>query len=280
VLTLLGLGDRRAAGVEHTKMAKLAEELRQPAQLWLVAVLRALLALHDGRLNSAEELVSEALRVGERTGSWNVDVSYGLQLFALRREQGRLGEIDHLISASADRYASYVIWPCVHAAASAALGREPQAQAELDALAQDNFAHIPFDEQWLVCLTLLADAAAALDDANHAAVLYRLLLPFEDRIAVSYPEISTGSVARSLGILATTRGQWNDACRHFDAGITMNERACAEPWLARTQRDYACMLLTRGGSADAERAEALSVAARDLASEIGMELPPLALERR
>ncbi|PWU24691.1 MAG: hypothetical protein C5B48_05110 [Candidatus Rokuibacteriota bacterium] len=272
VLTLIGLGDRRRAEIELEAMGKLAEKLRQPAQLWLVAVLRALLALHDGRLEAAEELVFEARKVGERTESWNVAVSHGLQLFLLRREQGRLTEIDHLIRTFADRYASYVIWRCVFASAALALGRVTDGQAELDALARDDFAGIPFDEQWLVSLTLLAEAAAALNDQARATSLYRLLLPFEDRVAVSYPEISTGSVARSLGMLAATAEQLDDACRHFETGIAMNERVGARSWLARTQHDCSNMLLKRGALGDQERSNELRRAAEEIANEIGMSL--------
>src|SRR5207249_5451219 len=145
-------GDRDGAQVELAAMEQLAEELRQPTQQWLVAVIRALLSLHDGELRAAEELVSEARRVGERTQSWNVGVSYGLQLFLLRREQGRLAEVEDLIRNSADRYETYVIWRCVLVAVAAELGDKAQARVELDDLAQHDFAGVPFDEQWLVCL--------------------------------------------------------------------------------------------------------------------------------
>jgi tetratricopeptide (TPR) repeat protein len=273
LLTLLGLGDRRGAEVELAAMEKLTEELRQPAHRWLVAVLQALLALLDGRLAEAEELVAEARRVGERTQTWNVSVSYGLQLVILRRDQGRLSEVEDLIRSSADRYPTYVIWRCVLASAAGELGDETRARVELEALAVDGFAPIPFDEQWLVSLSFLAEAAAVLADRTRAAALHKLLLPFADRVAVSYPEISTGSVARSLGLLASTTKRWEDAERHFAAAVEMNERIGARPWLARTQRDYVRMLRERGAPGDRERASALEQAARALADEIGMRLP-------
>jgi predicted ATPase/DNA-binding SARP family transcriptional activator len=272
VLTLLNLGDRQAVDFHFAAMEKLAGELRQPAQYWLVAVHRALRALLQGRLSEAEELVSEALRVGERTQSWNVAVSYGLQLFALRREQGRLEEVENQIRASAERYVSYVTWRCVLAVTALELGQEADARGELDALAQDDFAAVPFDEQWLLSLTLLADVSTALGDPSRSGALHRLLLPFEDRIAVSYPEFSTGSVARSLGLLAATLECWDDAERHFEVALRMNDRMSARPWLARTQQDYARMLGKRGHPGDAERAEKLLLRAHGAASEIGMSL--------
>ena len=60
LLTLLGLGDRHGATVELEAITRLANELRQPAQEWVVVVYRALWALLDGRLDEAEELISRA----------------------------------------------------------------------------------------------------------------------------------------------------------------------------------------------------------------------------
>ena len=272
-LTLLSLGDRRAAEDELALTGRLAEELRQPAQRWMGMVHRALLALLDGRLSEAEELVSEARRIGERTRGWNVAVTYGLQLFMLRREQGRLNEIAGLIRDSADRYPTYVIWQCVRVAGAVELGDEAVGRAELEALAEDEFGCVPFDEEWLVGLSLLSEAAFALDDRIRAASLYRLLLPFEGRVAVSYPEISTGSVARYLGLLATTQELWDDAGRHFETALEMNEQICARPWLARTQYDYGAMLLRRDDLADRKRARELQRSARALADEMGIPFP-------
>ena len=46
----------------------------------------------------------------------------------------------------------------------------------------------------------------AVGDAEAAAGLYEQLVPYGDRVALSYPEISTGSVSRGLGLLATVMG--------------------------------------------------------------------------
>ena len=61
---------------------------------------RARLALLDGRLDDAERLVAEARAMGEEVQSWNANVTYRLQLYALRRAQGRLDEILDLLRRS------------------------------------------------------------------------------------------------------------------------------------------------------------------------------------
>ena len=45
-------------------MTALAEEIRQPSQLWVAAATRAMLALHEGRYAEAEELIPYALALG------------------------------------------------------------------------------------------------------------------------------------------------------------------------------------------------------------------------
>ena len=42
----------------------------------------------------AESLMERARHIGERAQSWNAVVSWRLQLYVLRREQGRLDEIE------------------------------------------------------------------------------------------------------------------------------------------------------------------------------------------
>ena len=70
---------------------------------------------------------------------------------------------------------------------------------------------------------------------------------------------SRGSVARYVGLLATTTGRWDEAEWHFDEAIALNERIGARPWLARTQDDYARMLLPATRPATRHAPAALSL---------------------
>jgi tetratricopeptide (TPR) repeat protein len=145
-------------------------------------------------------------------------------------------------------YPTYLIWRCVFADMAARLGHTSEAREALEALAADGFAGLPFDEEWLVSMSVLAETASALGDARIAADLYRLLLPYRDRVVISYPEISTGAVARYLGLLATAMEQWDDAERHFQDALETNQRIGARPWLAHAQEDHARMLVARDAS--------------------------------
>jgi tetratricopeptide (TPR) repeat protein len=80
-----------------------------------------------------------------------------------------------------------------------------------------------------------------------------------------------GSTSRPLGILASLVGRFDDAARHFDDALRMNERMEARPWVAHTQEAYARMLLRRNARGDREHADELLSRARAAYQELGMQ---------
>ena len=179
--------------------------------------------------------------------------------------------MEDLVRRSVDDYPTYPIFRCVLAQMAGGAGADGRGARTLEALAADRCAALPFDEEWLVSMCLLAETATVLRDAQLAAVLYELLLPYGDRVAISYPEISTGAVARYLGLLATTMEWWDHAERHFLDALAMNERIGARPWRAHTQEDYGRMLAARGRAGDRERAADLARHALDGYRSLGMD---------
>jgi tetratricopeptide (TPR) repeat protein len=275
-LHFLGLGQGDRARASLAEMRRIAAELRQPTQLWLVTVHETLLALLEGRFGDAERLLAEAEELGRAAPSWNAEMSRRLQLYLLRRGQGRLDELaerQETAPEAAFAFRTYPIVDCVLARLYDELGRENDSEPIFSSLAKDDFAQIPFDEEWLVSVGLLAEVARSRGDRARAEVLYEQLLPYGDQIAVAYPEISTGSVSRSLGLLAATLGRLDGAERHFEEALVANERIGARPWLAQTQEDYARALLERNGPGDSEKAVELLDRALESYRELGMPLP-------
>src|SRR5262249_26277661 len=230
-----------------------------------------------GRFDEAERFIADSRSLGERVHAWEAAMYSGLQLYVLRRELGKLDELNELIRGWVRDAPTYPIWRCVLANTLAELGSTVDARAGLDALAADRFAAIPFDEEWEVSLGLLTEAAARLDDRGRAQTLYELLLPYADRVATSYPEVSLGPVSRYLGILAATTGHHDDAADHFDQALAMSKRIGARSWLARGQDDYAHLLLRRGAPGDVEKAGRLLGDARTTYRELGMGSSPSSL---
>jgi tetratricopeptide (TPR) repeat protein len=234
-------------------------------------VYRALLALLEGRLEDAEQLIVETRELGERAQNWDAAAVHGLQLYFLRREQGRLAEVEELVRRAAKENPTYPISRCVLASLLAELGSTAEASNELEALAADRFRHLPFDEEWEVSMCLLAETAARLGDHSRAAMLYELLLPYADRVAISYPEISLGPVARFLGILAAATGRINEAEQHFRDSLELSARIGARPSLAHTQTEYAQMLLEREDRPALQTACVLLDEAAATYRDLGME---------
>ena len=277
VLCLLELGDLQATDAELDTYTRLAEERQQPFELCLATEVRSMRALMQGRFADSERLAQQALAFGQRLQTEIAAGVFGLQMFTLRREQGRLKELAPVVRYFVQQHTVAGAWRPALALIYSELGLTQETQAEFEHLAQHDFADIPRDALWMASITYLVDVCIFLGDKVCAATLYQLLLPYAGRTVVIGNAVACyGAVSRYLGALATTLERWDDAERHFEDALAMNARMEAWPWLAHTQYQYATMLLTRDQSGDGEKARELLTAALSTARELGMR----ALEER
>ena len=106
-------------------------------------------------------------------------------------------------------------------------------------------------------------------------MLYELLLPYAERVGVSYSEISIGPVSRFLGNLASVTGPLGRSGTPFrDERSEIGERLSARPSLVHTQYGYSRMLLARGEPGDRERARDLVTSAEASARSSGLTAGP------
>ncbi|MBI1815731.1 MAG: AAA family ATPase [Deltaproteobacteria bacterium] len=244
LVDLLALGDIRGVDIELNICARQAHSLRRSFDLWRVAVYRAMRALLAGRLAEAGPLIDEALHLGERAHSPNRALAFGAQFFLLRRDQGRLEEITDQIRWFADEYPTMPAIRCGLTLLYAEVGRVAEARAEFERLAANDFGDIPRDANWINAMEKLAHACVALGDTRRARVLYDALLPYaEQTVVVAFGEACDGSMSRALALLAALMRQWDIAAHHFEAALTMNARLGARGFVARTQHQYAEMLI-------------------------------------
>jgi class 3 adenylate cyclase len=271
VADLLELGDVQAADTEIEAYTQLAEELRQPVPLWQAAVLKTMRVLMEGRFEEGERMAQEALAMGQRTQNPNAPQAFGIQISRVRGEQGRLEELEVMISRFADQYPAVAGWRARLASIYSELGRRDDTERVFEQMAVNDFAWIPRDAAWLVSIVYLAEAAAFLEDTHRARVLYEMLLPYANRNIMVGIAACNGSASRYLGPLTATLGRWDEAERHFEDAQEMNGRMRARPWLARTWHGYAKMLLARDEPGDREKAVELLAQALDTAEELGMK---------
>ena len=261
----VGDPDRRAR--ELAAMTRVANELRQPAQLWMLSAAHATLALAQGRFDEAPGLMRRAAEIGGPALAWNAGAARILQRFLLCCARGGLDAYLAEVRDDEPAFPSPLVHRSVLAYAYARLGRVEEAAPLVAEITSHDLADWHVDEQWFVSICLLAETCALLDDVAPAAGLYDLLAPYAEHNAVAVPEMALDSTARPLGILAVLLERYEAAEAHFQAAAAMNERMGARPWLAHTWSEHA-RLLARLGDA---RATELQGQAEALYRELGME---------
>jgi len=273
---LLELGDVSAADAEIREWTRLAEELRQPVYLWFRAFVLAMRATMDGRFEESERLVQEALTVGQavrKQADLNSPlVAFGAQLFELRWHQGRLPEVETVLRGFVEQYPEIPVWRAALALLHTEAARPEEARSEFEHLAVADFADLPRDAVWLICVALLSEVCACLGDAARSVALYDLLLPYAGRTVVAGNPVIVcrGAASRNLGLLATTMGRSDEAQQHFEDALEMNTRMGARPWIARTKHGYAAMLIHRNSPGDGDKAFRLLTEAIAVYRQIGM----------
>ena len=273
----LELGDKATAKSGIEGYASLEETMRNPHHLSLLKNFQACEACLEGRFSDFEKLINEALAFGQTLEIENAAGIFGVQMFTLRREQARLREVEPLLGRFVQGPEGAHAWRPGLALIYRELGQTPEARAQFEQLAEDDFADLVRDANWLGCLTYLADVCTFLGDATRALTLYDMMLPFNAiNVLIAGGAACYGSAARYLGALANTMGRWDEAERHFEDALAMNTKMGARPWLAHTEYQYARMLLSRDQQGDSERSAILLKDACDKAHELGMR----ALEQR
>jgi len=274
---LFEAGDVVGADQDSDDLSRWGEERNRPFTSYLVAVFRAARAAMSGRFDESERLAQQALAVGQRVQSDAASGIFGQQMFVLRRQQGRLREVEPVVRMFVQQNSAAAAWRPGLAVIYSELGLADDARKEFEDLARNDFAELPPDVAWLGTMTYLVDVCTFLADRARAEKLYRILLPFDGANVVVGSGIGCyGALSRYLGALASTLERWDDAERHFEDALAMNARMDARPWLAHTQEQYAAMLLARRASSDRDKAAALLEAAAATTRELGMR----ALEQR
>ncbi len=255
IIDLMELGDIQGVDIQIAAASKLAEAVHRPIWLWWTSLFRGARAQLDGRFDDAERLAQETLAIGQRGQAENALHYYAQAMFNIRREQGRLAEVEGAVRGFIELYPAIPAWRSALALMLIELGRPDEARAEFEEVARGGFAAFPRDANWLIAITLMAEVCGALGDAPRAAELYGLLSPYAGRnVVVGRNATCNGSASRLLGVLAVAQGPWDVAEGHFDEAQRMHASMGARPWHARTQVSYAELLLARRGPGDVERA--------------------------
>ena len=252
------------------ELESVVRQIRQPQYAYVQAGFVTMRALLEGRFTEAEQLALQALTLGQRLQSQSAEGIFGMQMFILRREQGRLHEVAPIVEMFVQERSANSSWKPGLALMYTELDHPEKARAIFEELAANEFADIPQDGVWAASVTFLAEVCASLGQRDCAKVLYRLLSPYKGYAVVASEWACFGAGSRFLGQLAATMGQWQEAEEHFELALKMNAAMGAKPWLAHTQYQYAHMLLARSAAGDIRRARILLDEAATLSRQLGV----------
>lgn len=269
VPSYVALCDHAAAHEALDRHFDLARRLHEPFHLHVAEHYSSALALCDGDLAGAEAAALRSHEWSRLLTGRDASGVHGIQMFGIRREQGRLAELAPVVRvlATGDRAGA---WAPGLAVVLAALGMEDEARRELGRLRSAGLGSLR-ESLWLAGLTYLADACSMLGDEATAAVVYPELEQYRgSNIQVGHLVSCYGAADRYLGMLATVLGEWERAEAHLEWALRLNLHLGARTWLAHTQYEYGRMLLARGRPDDRGAAVGLLRGALALATEIGM----------
>lgn len=252
------------------QLSVLGEARQRMLIQWIARHGCAMQAILEGDLATAEQHAEAALELGRRTVGDQVEGIYGIQMFTIRREQGRLAEVAPVIKRFVDENPDQPAWKPGLALIACDLGFQKPALRILDELAEIEFA-FPLDAKQSTTLAYLAEVCVALGDQARAEQLYQLLTPYKDlSVMAGVATVCHGAAGRYLGALAGVLGDWDTAEEHFEAALVTNQAMRAWPWLAHTHYAYAQMLRLRCGAGDEQRAHALLDEALETAARLNM----------
>lgn len=241
LLSLVEDGQVTAAETLLERYAQHAADHHLYRHEYQAMLLRAAVSLLHGEWTTAEKRIEQALEQGRRLNRCEAEGVYGVQMYLLNRDLGRLRAMRPVVenilgTQSAQLWEPGLMMMCCE------VGLAERARRALNTVGGEDFSAVPHDDMWLITMVFCAEACARLGDQDRAALLYRALLPYERQTANHPTAICLGSVASYLGLLAQLAGDEAAARRHFAAGIEHNRAMKAWPALARTQFWLARML--------------------------------------
>jgi hypothetical protein len=260
-------------------VTELASEIGQPTYRWITLFSRSCHALLRGDDVEAEQLANKAQELGNTTGQPDAgSISYTLYP-GIRWHQGRSGEVINVIArlaSEAPSIAGFRAW-----LANMTLDSVPEHEPgdplteEMGDLLTEEMKGRGFDVHHeytsLTGLCLWAEVAARVKNLPAAEILYEILVPYSKQVTF-VGAFSAGAVGHYVGMLAAVLSHFDDADSYFDSALEIHKRIEAPFHTARTQLEWARMLLTRNGPGDLDTATQLLETARKLARLSGCAL--------
>ena len=245
--------------------------VRQPHHKNITMGIRVAVAILRGRWGEAVRIAGECVRQAPLQGVVGLEGRYGLQMFAVQRARGKLGEVAALASRIIGEAQPGGLWLPGQILLHCELGQIREAKQTLERLGDLN--RLPVDDMYLFSLVYLADACVQLRDTARARWLFERLEAHRKENVSLDAVVMLGAVAGFMAPLAVLLRRHRAARALYEQAIEMNTRMGALPALARNLVEYAEWLMQRADPTDAKAAQRLLNQARTIAGEL--ELAPV-----
>ncbi|MCH8994985.1 MAG: AAA family ATPase [Chloroflexi bacterium] len=271
MIAFLASGDVDGVDRELEIIYPRAAETREPAYIGRRPSWEGMRAAMQGEWDKADRHLEELLAAFQQVQvAWLFQAATVL-MYEIRRAQGRLDELEGPIRAGLEQN-PIPAWKGALTLLYCDTGRDADARELLDSFSEDDLQQIPRDWTFVIAICILIWVARQLADKDRARVLYELLLPYRNQhVVVGDAVLYFGSAVYNLGLAAATMGDLDEAETLFKEAIEAEGRCRARPYLARSQYEYATVLVERGDPVDQEKA--LELVNDALAGFQKMEMP-------
>lgn len=268
---LLGFGQREGCDELIEQLTEAGNYLDAPqyavaAQMW-----RATLANVDGRFVSDTETLDAKSRLPstssgrwfwDRIGDWSLIERGAADAAVFDRIESDLDAAVPFVPMLLPHYATA-------AAGHASLGQPERARTLVDRLLDDlptlgRHAERPIAWRWI------PDVLWALGDRDAAQRTLPYIEPYGGQILVGSGTMPLGAADRSIGILHTLLGNFDEAELSFRTGLAVEHGMRSRPFVARSELALARMYSARSGPGDHAKALAVAQAVAREADNLGM----------
>ncbi|MFL5835996.1 MAG: ATP-binding protein [Solirubrobacteraceae bacterium] len=240
VVDLFELGDLDGWWEQVEDHARVAEGLRLPSYRWYTPLWHGVRSLLEGRYSDAARAREQARTLGTAAGDGNAELFASMLEHGEHVFRGDYAAADWSFMEEAMRTSPAAIaYRPSYAWMLAAVGRLDEGQSELDALAPDRFAAIPFDANWMSAMAELTEACLLLEDRATAAVLHELLTPYAGMTTAAGRAVAQyGFVDEFLGRLGLLLGR-AEARGQIEGALGRYERHGWRPFAERARATLA-----------------------------------------
>jgi len=269
ILTYQELGDMERVKALIRQLEVSIEKQYSYKGHYFAASANANQALYEGRWQLAETLIEEASELGAGHLDESAEGVYGVQMFLLNRELGRLpmiqGALDRMLTDGRQ-----AVWAPGLLVTYTELGRLDEARDIFELLAANDFRPLGEGELFLTCLVYMIEACVELNDTVRAHALYQRLVPYSGQMVPHATAVSHGPADLYLGMMASMMNNLEEAQQLFARAVALCDRSAPNMWQAHIKFRQAQVLKRHNFSGGRSTFDELIGQARVTAEAMGM----------